>query len=162
MMSSGDPEKTPLGEKIIVAGLFFQILLFGFFVVVAWNFHKKINREPTAASLELADRPSRQNWRMLLLALYISSALILVRSLFRAIEFIDGNDGYLMRNEAWLYGFDSLLMWIAVVVFNFWHPSGAVPGDVKKTMGWATNESEDNIELGRSGKDSRRTTASSV
>ncbi|RPA73368.1 RTA1 domain protein, partial [Ascobolus immersus RN42] len=122
LMSSGDPKNTPLGEKIIVAGLFFQIVLFGFFVIVAWNFHVKINRAPTATSLELEKLPSRQNWRMLLMALYVSSALILIRSLFRAIEFIEGNEGYLMRSEGWLYGFDSALMWIAVVVFNVWHP----------------------------------------
>ena len=34
-----------------------------------------------------------------------------------------GNDGYLMRNEVWLYVFDSVLMFLVVAIFNVIHPS---------------------------------------
>lgn len=159
-MSSGDPKNTPLGEKIIVAGLFFQIVLFGFFVIVSFIFHRRINKNPTTTSLELEKLPMRQNWRYLLYTLYVSSALILIRSLFRAIEFIEGNDGYLMRSEGWLYGFDSVLMWIAVIIFNMWHPSGCIPGNVKQLVGWG---SEETMSLdSRCQVESRDTNASSV
>lgn len=44
-------------------------------------------------------------------------------SLFRAIEFIEGNDGYLMRSEVWVFVFDGLLMAIVLVWFNWFHHS---------------------------------------
>ena len=42
--------------------------------------------------------------------LYVASGLIFVRSLFRLIEYIEGNDGVLLSSEVYLYIFDALLM----------------------------------------------------
>ena len=62
-------------------------------------------------------------WKRHLYALYGSSALILVRSLFRVIEYLQGNGGYLLRHEVFLYVFDATLMLGVVVLFNWIHPS---------------------------------------
>lgn len=56
-------------------------------------------------------------------ALYGSSILILVRSIFRVVEYLQGWDGYLLRNEAFIYVFDALLMWLVMVIFVVVHPS---------------------------------------
>lgn len=48
--------------------------------------------------------------------------LIMVRSLFRAIEYLQGFDGYLLNHEVYLYIFDALLMFITMVLFNLVHP----------------------------------------
>lgn len=56
-------------------------------------------------------------------ALYIVSALILVRSVFRAVEFLQGFEGYLIGHEIFIYVFDALLMFIAMLVMNWTHPS---------------------------------------
>lgn len=55
--------------------------------------------------------------------LYAISALIMVRSIFRAVEFIMGNSGYLLSYEWTLYVFDSLLMIIVTVIFYVRYPS---------------------------------------
>lgn len=57
-----------------------------------------------------------------MLSLYIVSILILIRSLMRCIEFIQGYDGYIMTHEAFLYCFDAVPMFLAVVTMNVIHP----------------------------------------
>jgi len=49
-------------------------------------------------------------WRGHLVVLYRCSGTILVRSIFRVIEYLMGNDGWILRHEIMLYVFDALLM----------------------------------------------------
>ncbi|KAI8719992.1 hypothetical protein NCS52_00443200 [Fusarium sp. LHS14.1] len=58
-----------------------------------------------------------------LLVLYIVAGLIMVRSLFRLIEYAQGNSGYLISHEAYLYIFDSVLMFLTMILFAWEHPS---------------------------------------
>ena len=60
--------------------------------------------------------------------LYFASMLILVRSIIRVIEYIQGNDGYILSHEYFLYIFDASLMFIAIAAFNLVHPSQMIPG----------------------------------
>jgi uncharacterized membrane protein len=103
------------GEKIIIGGLFMQILFFGLFFVTAIMF--QIRGKEYLASLG-----SSVPWRKHLFALYATSILILVRSVFRVIEYIQGNAGYLLRHEVFLYVFDAVLMFAVMVVLNVSHP----------------------------------------
>ncbi|KAL4792752.1 RTA1 like protein-domain-containing protein [Aspergillus venezuelensis] len=106
------------GENIIVGGLFVQIIFFGFFVICSFIFQRRVNSNPTALGTA-----STTPWRKHLWALYASSILILIRSIFRVIEYLQGYDGYLLRNEAFIYVFDALLMFFVLVVFVAVHPS---------------------------------------
>ncbi|KAL3469438.1 RTA1 like protein-domain-containing protein [Aspergillus californicus] len=107
-----------MGENIIVGGLFVQIIFFGFFVICSYIFQRRISANPTALELANATPWKRHMW-----ALYGSSILILIRSIFRVIEYLQGYDGYLLRNEAFIYVFDALLMWLVLVIFVVVHPS---------------------------------------
>lgn len=80
-----------LGKNVILAGLGLQIIWFGFFVVVSVAFHYRMRnfRVP----------PEQSSWRRLMYILYIASLLILVRSIFRMIEFQQGNTGPLLSKE---------------------------------------------------------------
>ncbi|KAH6989122.1 RTA1 like protein-domain-containing protein [Ilyonectria sp. MPI-CAGE-AT-0026] len=118
MLTMDDPDKKKLGEKIVVAGLFVQLAFFGFFIVVAYIFHRRMRAAPT----QKARNPDIK-WQLYLLTLYVTSFLILVRSVFRVIEYIQGSDGALLSNEIYIYIFDALLMWIVVVWMNYFHPS---------------------------------------
>lgn len=50
------------------------------------------------------------------------SILILIRSIVRVVEYLQGYDGYIMTHEVYLYIFDALVMFIAVVSMNWIHP----------------------------------------
>jgi hypothetical protein len=58
-----------------------------------------------------------------MVALYTSSILILIRSVFRVVEYIQGEDGYLLSKEVYLYALDAALMVVVMVLFNVFHPS---------------------------------------
>ncbi|KAJ4354222.1 uncharacterized protein N0V89_005956 [Didymosphaeria variabile] len=108
------------GEKLIIGGLFLQLAFFGFFVLVAGLFHVRLQRNgPASGSVDLTVLP----WKKHLMVLYASSGLILVRSVFRVIEYIMGNAGYLLRHEVFLYIFDAVLMLSVMLIFNWFHPS---------------------------------------
>lgn len=123
-MSSGSLSSMKTGEHIVVAGLLVQILFFGLFVVVALVFHFRMRKVP-APKVTTGHIP----WQKHLLALYLSSTLIMIRSVFRVIEFVQGNDGYIFSHEWFVYVFDALLM--LGVLALFWV---VYPGEIRKYL----------------------------
>lgn len=113
--NSNDPST---GEHIIIGGLFVQIIFFGLFTISAVVFQTRINKAPTTRSIEL-----KSLWTRHMIALYTASILILIRSVIRVVEYLQGYDGYLMKHEAFIYVFDALLMFITVLVLQYEHPS---------------------------------------
>ncbi|OBR06415.1 RTM1 protein [Colletotrichum higginsianum IMI 349063] len=107
-----------MGQNLIVAGLVIQIVLFGIFWVTAIMFHVRLAKFPTEASAS-----GRSPWRSGLWMLYAVSAFIMVRSIFRLIEYVLGSDGYPLRNEWTLYVFDATLMFFVMVAFGFRFPA---------------------------------------
>ncbi|KAI9172729.1 Protein RTA1 [Paramyrothecium foliicola] len=105
-----------IGQKIVIAGLFVQVLIFGLFIVMAVLFHRRMLEQPTEVALN-----GSLPWQRHLNVLYTTSGIILVRSIFRIIEFIEGNEGFLVRHEIFLYFFDALLMAIVMGIFLFWY-----------------------------------------
>jgi hypothetical protein len=55
--------------------------------------------------------------------LYGVSGLIMIRSIFRVVENLMGNDGYPLSHEWTLYIFDSVLMLLVTVIFYIRYPS---------------------------------------
>ncbi|GKZ63556.1 hypothetical protein AnigIFM49718_000865, partial [Aspergillus niger] len=108
-----------LGQDVVVAGLFIQIAFFGLFIVTATVFLWRMQRNQSAARLTIPGLP----WRKHLVVMYAASLLIMARSVFRVIEYIQGNNGYLLRHEVFLYVFDGVLMFMQMVLFNLCHPS---------------------------------------
>ncbi|KAL1632091.1 hypothetical protein SLS56_003980 [Neofusicoccum ribis] len=118
IMASGTQSAMETGEHIVVVGLFLQLAFFGFFMVVGSLFYARIGRQPTAKSVD-----PTMPWRKHFWVLMAASLLIFVRSVFRVIEYLMGNDGYLLRHEVFLYIFDAVLMLSVMVLFNVVHPS---------------------------------------
>lgn len=107
-----------LGENIIVAGLFVQVISFGFFIIVSIIFHRRMVATPMHLLVE-----ARIPWTRYMRVLYAASALILIRSVYRVAEYIQGNTGYLQSKEVFVYIFDATLMVICCLLLNYFHPS---------------------------------------
>ncbi|KAH6633306.1 Rta1 protein [Boeremia exigua] len=120
LMVTGNNQKT--GEGMVIGGLMIQIIMFGIFAATAVVFQKRIQRNPTPES-----RSSALPWQKSMRMLYIVSALIMVRSIFRVAEYAMGNDGYLLKHEWTLYIFDSTLMFAVMVVYFIWYPTWVTP-----------------------------------
>ncbi|KAH7002162.1 RTA1 like protein-domain-containing protein [Ilyonectria destructans] len=116
IQSAGTLDFYNIGEKLIIAGLWVQICVFGFFVVTSLLFNYRVVKAPT----EIATRGDIP-WKRHLVVLYATSAIILVRSIFRVIEYLQGNKGYLISHEVFLYCFDALLMAIVMAIFLIWY-----------------------------------------
>ena len=107
-----------LGEGIVIAGLLIQVIMFALFAVTGVIFRNRIRQRPTPESYTV-DVPWRESLRML----FIVSALIMVRSVFRVVEYAMGNDGYLLRHEWTMYIFDSVPMFAVTVLYYLWYPT---------------------------------------
>lgn len=111
-------EKVKMGEHMILGGLFVQIAFFGFFLIVSIVFHRRMLSTPLHYT-----KQSENSWLRCMKVLYAISALIMVRSIYRVIEYIQGSDGYLQSEEAFIYTFDAALMLACCLILNFFHPS---------------------------------------
>ncbi|KAK1999869.1 RTA1-domain-containing protein [Colletotrichum falcatum] len=107
-----------LGQNVIIFGLVVQLVVFGFFVVTAALFHRSMRLAPTAKAGE-----RRIRWSRYLGTLYVTGVLIWVRSVFRVVEYVEGNKGRIMTNEAYMYVFDATLMLLVMAWMNWFHPS---------------------------------------
>ena len=116
--ANSDASKQQLGQNVIIGGLFVQLIVFGLFIVASGVFHIRLSHSPTPAS-----RQPLVRWKTYLTVLYTTSILILIRSLFRVIEYLQGYNGYLLTTEAFLYVFDATLMFLTMAIMNWQHPS---------------------------------------
>ncbi|CAG7978002.1 unnamed protein product [Penicillium salamii] len=126
IMASGTISAMKTGEHITIGGLCVQLVFFTFFVITSIIFHRRMRQRATIHPTEVRESHGlgiSRSWESVLWGLYIASILILIRSVFRLIEYAQGNDGYLISHEAFMYVFDSTLMFFAMVAMNVFHPS---------------------------------------
>lgn len=125
-MTNGSESTIEIGQWVIVAGLCVQLVFFGAFVITSLIFHIKIIRSPTIESERFMNKHGSiwpRDWRGVLFACYSASVLILIRSVYRLVEFVQGNDGYVISHEVFLYVFDAAMMFLVMGVMNVFHPS---------------------------------------
>lgn len=153
IQAAGTLKMFQIGEKIIIVGLFVQLTIFGFFVVVSALFHRRM-----AAAVSRGVEGTRATsipWRRYLRVLYATSALIWIRSVFRVVEYLQGNAGYLISHEVFLYIFDMLLMVAVMAILLVWyveHLESKKSGGLASGKPTSAAESSDGIleELPRS------------
>ncbi|KXH56568.1 hypothetical protein CSAL01_12640 [Colletotrichum salicis] len=112
-----------MGNNVILHGLGIQVVFFGFFMIVTTVYRIRINLKPTTKSLH-----TNIPWQKFIWVLYFSNLLIMVRSIFRMIEYAQGHDGRLIQKEIYVYVLDALLMTVVSIVFSVYHPS-IIPKD---------------------------------
>jgi hypothetical protein len=117
LMATGN--NAGLGNSIVIAGLAIQVISFGLFIVTAVVFQYRINIFPTPESYNNLEVP----WKKNLNGLYAMSILVIIRSVFRVVEYSMGYDGYPLTHEWTLYIFDSTPMFFVMVIFYFYYPS---------------------------------------
>jgi hypothetical protein len=126
--------KHDIGKALLKSALVLQLVVLTLFVLLAVNFHRKCRK---AGILP-------QNLRAVLITLYISSALIGTRTIYRTIEYfttaaLKFNDTNLkisdispiFRYEWFFWVFEGVLMAINSVMLNVWHPMRFLPRNIK-------------------------------
>ncbi|KAF3394379.1 Protein RTA1 [Penicillium rolfsii] len=143
MISSVDATETDAasklnrGKHIAQAGVIVQLAAFGLFSVAAvrFNFTSKRFTKSTQERYEMFGDEDyiidgvvkKKNWPALLRVVNLTTLLILVRSIYRLVEFTEGVTGYLNTHEWPLYIFDALVIYPCVALFVYWHPGKYLP-----------------------------------
>jgi len=107
-----------IGKAMVIVGLVIQIISFGLFMVTSAIFHKRLASDLTLKALS-SDIP----WLRILRLMYAISLMIMIRSIFRLVEYTQGMEGYCMRHEWTLYVFDSVPMVLSSILMLVWFPT---------------------------------------
>ncbi|KAF5605585.1 alcohol dehydrogenase 2 [Fusarium pseudoanthophilum] len=121
-----DPDaksKLNLGKTLGLVGVSTQIAGFGLFTVSAIRFHFAARRlSPDFAKDNQEKHGIVKKWQTLLIVVNVSCLLILVRSIYREIDFAGGKDGTTHQKEWYLYVFDTLPILLVVFLYNVFFP----------------------------------------
>lgn len=139
LTSSNAISKLHTGKNIALAGVSTQIGAFGLFTIIAARFHftsrrftAELERRYRAVpgdkfvTLEGSERKFKPRWRMLLYAINFSCGMIIVRSIYREIDFSMGKQGYTQKHEWVEYVFDAIPMILLVIVYTITPPGAYV------------------------------------
>lgn len=113
-----------LGQKIMLLGLVIQLLFFGFFLTISLVFWKRMQ---SSAKLYTIPKYGKHSWKALLMVLFGAAFIIILRCLYRIIEFAQGTEGYLSAHEIYMYIFDAAPMLFVQVLFHFVHAGDVFP-----------------------------------
>ncbi|KAF7893784.1 hypothetical protein EAF00_007298 [Botryotinia globosa] len=106
------------GEKVMIGGLLVQLLFFSIFLVIAITFERRMRPHPRFFDIPAS---GKTHWHKLLMLLFTAAVLIIVRCVYRVIEFSQGSTGTLMSHEYYMYIMDTALMLIVQCTFHFIH-----------------------------------------
>ncbi|KAH7275777.1 hypothetical protein MRS44_006027 [Fusarium solani] len=132
----GQMEK--IGRNVLIGGLAFQLVAFSLFLCVFRRFHVLANR--------MAVDGAPNGWQKVVLAVYVSSSLIMVRCIYRVCEFAEGMNGYAFRTEWLFWVFESLPMIGAIGIFCIYHPSRYLGRDGARRKAVGSRDSVEFVE----------------
>lgn len=118
-------EKTPVGDTsvgthIMVAGILFQLAgIIVFSCLFTWVISKGLKSRGEVLR--------QRKVRLVIAATCFSVLTIVIRSIYRTIELVQGWSGYLITREQYFLGLDGSMMILAVAVYNFARPGWAEP-----------------------------------
>ncbi|KAL3477754.1 RTA1 like protein-domain-containing protein [Aspergillus californicus] len=139
--SQDDIDTFNRGRDLALIGVIVQIVAFGIFTIAAVRFNFTSKRFLKAApqplfspdqdadgfALQVQDKPRKAEWQYLLRAVNFSTIMILIRSIYRMVEFTEGHGGYINTHEWSFYIFDAVPIFPCVALFVWWHPSYYLP-----------------------------------
>ncbi|KAL4935668.1 hypothetical protein BDV06DRAFT_234117 [Aspergillus oleicola] len=138
--SQDDIDTFNRGRDLALGGVIVQIIAFGIFTIAAirFNFTSKAFVKPASheplhmhgegdSTVSLQEKPKNENWQHLLRAVNFATIMILIRSIYRMVEFTEGQTGYVNTHEWTFYVFDSVPIFPCVALFVWWHPSLFLP-----------------------------------
>lgn len=117
-VASVPPRPSEKGTHIMVAGIVFQMAAIGIFALFFCEFSRRASRERGVLEKKV---------QIFIGATAFSCLLIVVRSIYRTVELLQGFDGYLITHEEYFVGLNGVLMFLAVTVFNVVHPGWFLP-----------------------------------
>ncbi|KAK7048308.1 RTA1 like protein-domain-containing protein [Favolaschia claudopus] len=133
LTASKEIKTADLGSKLALVGLTLQAVSFGLFTVVlivfAWRMSKlypQLWYPKNPRPFKVFSRQPIDDWRIIIYLMLVTCVGILVRSIFRIIEFAGGYRGAVYTHEWYFYAFDTLPLWLSMTVFAIVWPTRAI------------------------------------
>jgi len=121
--TSSDSAK--LGENILLAGLAVNLGSFAIFCLQIFYFDYRTRKSPPVFP---DGGLCKKIWRQFLYVVYLSSSLVLIRQIYRVIEFSQGFTGYIAVHEIFFYIFDTIPIFFAGAIYIICFPgNGYLP-----------------------------------
>jgi RTA1 like protein len=111
------------------SGVGLQLFFICIFIVLATRFQQKIKQLETTNGISFTDPKSPRFARRLLYVIYAVLLLIIYRNIYRLIEFSAGVTSKITTHEWYLYVFDTVPMFFALLLFNAFHPGRFLRGE---------------------------------
>ncbi|GAA6039485.1 hypothetical protein JCM8097_009575 [Rhodosporidiobolus ruineniae] len=132
LYSSDNTDLYSTAKAVLVVGFCIQIIGLGIFSIFAGIYHTRARR---------AGVPSGP-WTKCLFTLYAGAVFVLIRGIFRTVEFgtgRGGGQGYLLSREGYYYGLEGLPIFLACAIFCVSYPGNYIPHQRTARM-FATSE----------------------
>ncbi|KAK6330518.1 hypothetical protein TWF696_003407 [Orbilia brochopaga] len=110
------PDRQKIGQGLLRAALILQMLLF-----IAFAYFS-VRLQRNACRLGIWGK-----WRMSLYTLYVCGFWVMVRCIYRLVEFFEGFQGELILHEAYFYALECIPMLLSTVYMNAMHVSRWLP-----------------------------------
>ncbi|KAM0200462.1 hypothetical protein ACHAQI_011661 [Fusarium lateritium] len=141
--ASGDPEAVAKGRTILIIGLVVQLGALSIFILTSVYLYVRVRQE-TGPFLD----SSLIRWRRYFRAIEAVTGIMIIRSVVRSVEYLQGPDGYVLGHEVFIYLFDASLMFLVMLVFLIIHPGRLVKnGTGMKWRGQAQEQEDDHVPL---------------
>ncbi|UPL00139.1 hypothetical protein LCI18_011073 [Fusarium solani-melongenae] len=127
--ASGDPKGIALGRTLIISGLIVQLVALGLFLIITSVSHRLVRT--IRADYKMTGMLSASRYFQ---ATYMVGGAMMVRSLVRGIEYLQGEGGYIISHEVFIYALDAAPMVFVAAVYVFIHP-GKLLWDAKQQKG---------------------------
>ncbi|KAF4842097.1 Protein RTA1 [Colletotrichum siamense] len=117
--ASGDPQGIALGKTLIIGGLITQLAALCLFLILTLVSDRlaKNSRSQDDKVGSIADSAPRY-----FQVTYWVAGAMLLRSLVRGIEYLQGDGGFIISHEAFVYVLDGVPMVFVAAVYVFVHP----------------------------------------
>jgi len=108
-----------IGKDIALIGLILQLVSFALFTCLLLIFGWRVESRYVQ---QWQSNPEGKNMRTLFVVTCVTCIGILIRSVFRIIEYSGGYRGFVATHEGYFYPFDPLPLWVAMSLYCFFWP----------------------------------------
>ncbi|OQE30493.1 hypothetical protein PENFLA_c003G07615 [Penicillium flavigenum] len=113
-----------VGVGVLIGGLVLQLVTFALFLLLVVWFDMRSTPSSLGGGME-------SGVRLVLNGIYVASFFIMVRLIYRVIEFSMGMDTYTWTHEWPLYVLEATPMFIAMMALGWYHPARWIPSGLR-------------------------------
>ncbi|KAI0263772.1 RTA1-like protein [Gloeopeniophorella convolvens] len=129
-IAAGSDTHAKLGSDIALMGIVFQLGSIAVYVTLATEFLRRyskrrpIHRDAEFSVRGFADKPIKR----MIKAISLMTVLVIIRSIYRALELSEGGTGTLSKSQIYFVIFDATMITLAMWTLNIFHPGKLLLG----------------------------------